>query len=111
MLFVAGLQVRDEPTALQRIRALEHAENWTAALQEYEQVLQEPAAAGVGGRTSLSGQGGGGGGGEGAGGWSGDDGDNDDAEFEIWESSEEGTLEHGSCDSCLFFALLMCPVS
>jgi hypothetical protein len=34
-------------------------------------------------------------GGEGVGGLSGDDGDNDDAEFEIWESSEEGTLEEG----------------
>ena len=34
--------IAEEPMPIQRIRTLEHGEQWAAALQEYEQVLQEP---------------------------------------------------------------------
>ena len=90
----------EEPGSLQRIRALEHAEQWTAVLQEYEQALQEPPSLRKSIHqyqpqlpSSIH-----------------DDSqnydeerhnENDDAEFDDWESECEGVLESGMLKSLL----------
>lgn len=102
---MSGLEVlwhalAQEPRPLQRIRALEHAEHWSAALQEYETVMQEMPATGTAGsglpveigasttRTFLSN--------------AMEEDDDEDMEFEAWESEEgEGALEHGMLRSLL----------
>lgn len=104
---MGGLEVlwhalAQEPRPLQRIRALEHAEQWSAALQEYEVVMQEiPATGPAEGRLSIE---------NGASSkrtplsnvMEEDDGDDDDIEFEAWESEGgEGALEHGMLRSLL----------
>jgi serine/threonine-protein kinase ATR len=87
--------IAEEPKPLQRIRTLEHAEQWTAALQEYEQALQEPSALSRPSQydaSQLSGS-------------SMDNekepGSEDDAEFENWESERDGILESGMLRSLL----------
>jgi hypothetical protein len=107
--------IAEEPDTLQRIRAMEHAEQWTGVLQEYESALQDPAGPSVLANRSLAKKGagaeqgsedGGGGGGEGGGGDCCDDeynGDEEDDEFQNWDEDETtaGILEHGMLRSLL----------
>jgi hypothetical protein len=87
-----------EPNPLQRIRAFEHAEQWTAALQEYETALQEAPAA----DTVVLGSRGGSGPRTPRAPLSNAMEEEEDEEFEAWESEGgEGALEHGMLRSLL----------